>query len=56
MRNAPPLIFIVAAAETEEETVNLMREAIEFHIKGLREDKLPIPEPMITAKCVDVVV
>jgi predicted RNase H-like HicB family nuclease len=33
-----------------------MREAIEFHIQGLKEDKLPIPEPTTTAKCVEVVV
>jgi len=26
-----------------------MREAIEFHIEGLREDGLPIPEPTTTA-------
>jgi predicted RNase H-like HicB family nuclease len=29
---APDLPGVVAAAETEEETIDLMREAIEFHI------------------------
>ncbi len=53
---APDLPGVVAAAKTEEETIDLMREAIEFHIQGLKEDKLPIPEPTITAKCVEVVV
>jgi predicted RNase H-like HicB family nuclease len=46
---APDLPGVVAAAETEEETIDLMREAIEFHIQGLKEDKLPIPEPTTTA-------
>jgi predicted RNase H-like HicB family nuclease len=53
---APDLPGVVAAAKTEEETIDLMREAIEFHIQGLKEDKLPIPKPTITAKCVEVVV
>ena len=41
---------------TEEETAELMKEAIEFHLEGLKEDKIPIPEPTISAKCVEVVV
>jgi predicted RNase H-like HicB family nuclease len=53
---APDLPGVVAAAETEEKTIDLMREAIEFHIQGLKEDKLPIPEPTTTVKCVEVVV
>ncbi len=52
----PDLPGVVAADETEEETIELMKEAIEFHIQGLKEDKLPIPQPSISAKCVDVVV
>jgi predicted RNase H-like HicB family nuclease len=53
---APDLPGVAAAAETEEGTIDLMREAIEFHIQGLKEDTLPIPEPTTTAKCVEVVV
>ncbi len=52
----PDLPGVVAAGENEEETIELMKEAIEFHIQGLKEDKLPIPEPTTSAKCVDVVV
>jgi len=33
-----------------------MKEAIEFHLEGLREDKTPIPKPTISARSVDVVV
>jgi predicted RNase H-like HicB family nuclease len=52
----PDLPGVVAAGETEEETSELMKEAIEFHLEGLKEDKIPIPEPTISARCVDVVV
>ncbi len=52
----PDLPGVAAAGETEEETIELMKEAIEFHIQGLKEDKLPIPRPSISAKCIDVVV
>jgi predicted RNase H-like HicB family nuclease len=35
----PDLPGCVAVAETEEEVRELIREAIEFHLDGLREDK-----------------
>jgi predicted RNase H-like HicB family nuclease len=53
---APDLPGVVAAGETEEETVKLMEEAIELHIEGLREDNLPIPQPTISARSVEVAV
>jgi len=34
------------AAATIEETEALIREGIELHIAGMREDGLPIPEPV----------
>ena len=52
----PDLIGVVAAAETEEETAELMKEAIEFHLEGLREDKIPIPEPTTSARYVEIAV
>ena len=39
----------VSTGETVEEVENNIREAIRFHIEGLQEDGLPIPEP--TAMC-----
>ena len=33
-----------------------MKEAIELHLEGLKEDRIPIPKPTISARCVDVVV
>jgi predicted RNase H-like HicB family nuclease len=52
----PDLPGVVAAGETEEETEELMKEAIEFHLDGLKEENLPIPEPTIHARSVEVAV
>jgi len=41
----PDLPGLGVAASTIEETEQLIREGIEFHIEGMREDGLPIPEP-----------
>ena len=41
----PDLPGCVAAAETAAEAELLIKEAIEFHIEGLREDGLDVPEP-----------
>ena len=35
----------VAAADTREETLDLIQEAIKFHIDGLRLNGEPIPSP-----------
>jgi predicted RNase H-like HicB family nuclease len=44
----------VAAAETREEAVKLIHEAIEAHIQMLREEGMPVPEPCSTAEYADV--
>ncbi|MEX2161456.1 MAG: type II toxin-antitoxin system HicB family antitoxin [Anaerolineales bacterium] len=49
---SPDLDGCVAAATTREETLRLMREAIELHIQGMKEDGLPIPEGRATAEYV----
>jgi predicted RNase H-like HicB family nuclease len=41
----PDLPGCVALGETREEVRELIRGAIEMHLKGMREDGLPIPEP-----------
>jgi predicted RNase H-like HicB family nuclease len=43
---APDLPGLGVAAATFEETEKLLREGIELHIEGMREDGLPIPEPV----------
>ena len=47
---SPDLPGCVATADTKEETLRLMHEAIALHLKGLREDGLPIPEPSTSAE------
>lgn len=51
---APDLVGCVAAGDSREEVARLIREAIEFHIQGLREEGLPIPEPTVEAERVNV--
>jgi predicted RNase H-like HicB family nuclease len=41
----PDLPGCVAAAERREEALALIREAIAFHIEGLRADGQPVPAP-----------
>jgi predicted RNase H-like HicB family nuclease len=36
------------------EVLSPIREAIEFHLDGLREDGLPIPEPFSETEVVEV--
>jgi len=45
----PDLPGCVATGPTIEEVQREIREAIRFHLDGLREDGLPIPEP--SARC-----
>jgi predicted RNase H-like HicB family nuclease len=40
---SPDLPGCVAAGKTRQEVEGLMREAIEFHIEGLRDEGLNIP-------------
>lgn len=42
---APDLPSCIATGESLEETEEAIKQAIQFHIEGLLEDGLPIPEP-----------
>ena len=50
----PDLPGCVAAGETRGEALRLIREAIAFHIEGLRQDGHPVPPPSSTSEVVDV--
>ncbi len=50
----PDLPGCVAVGETKEEVLNLIQEAVEFHIEGLREDGQPIPEPSSSIEYVEI--
>ena len=50
----PDLPGVITTGRTKQEAQHLIREAIEFHIDGLREDNLPVPEPSASAEVVQV--
>jgi predicted RNase H-like HicB family nuclease len=50
----PDLPGCVTTGETIEEVEQQIREAIEFHIRGLREDGSPIPEPSSKVNYINV--
>jgi len=50
----PDLPGCVAAAKTRDETRKLIREAIEFHLEGMRESGERIPEPGTSVELVEV--
>ena len=52
--HVPDLPGCIAAAATLEETRQLMKEAIEFHLEGMREEGLTIPDPSSFAGVVEV--
>ena len=50
----PDLPGCVATGKTREETAQNIRGAIAFHLEGLREDGIPLPEPQTSAEFVEV--
>jgi predicted RNase H-like HicB family nuclease len=50
----PDLPGCVAAGESREETERLIREAMAFHLEGMREADEPIPEPGTWTETVEV--
>ena len=50
----PDLPGCIAVGATLEETETAIREAIEFHLEGLREDNLPIPNASSRVDYVEV--
>ena len=49
----PDLPGCIATGATLKETEDEIRAAIRFHIEGLREDGLPVPEPLSRAEYVE---
>jgi predicted RNase H-like HicB family nuclease len=47
--SVPDLPGCIAVGKSLEEAQRLIREAIAFHLEGLRAEGLPIPEP--TTRC-----
>ena len=51
---SPDLPGCVSTGDSEETVVRNMREAIAFHIDGLKEDGLPVPAPNSRSSYVEV--
>jgi predicted RNase H-like HicB family nuclease len=52
---SPDLPGCVATGKTRDQAARHMHEAIELHVRGLLEDKLPIPKSRSSAEYVAVV-
>jgi predicted RNase H-like HicB family nuclease len=52
--HVPDLPGCIAVGDTEAEVRQLIREAIEFHIEGMRENGEPVPLPSSRAELVDI--
>ncbi|MBI4613710.1 MAG: type II toxin-antitoxin system HicB family antitoxin [Planctomycetes bacterium] len=52
--HVPDLPGCVAVGETRQEVLRLIREAVELHIAGLKEDGLPVPAPSSEGEIVEV--
>jgi len=44
----------VAAGDTLDEVEQLIREAMEMHVAGLREDGVPVPEPTSVTREIEI--
>ncbi|MEP0547353.1 MAG: type II toxin-antitoxin system HicB family antitoxin [Rhodothermales bacterium] len=51
---SPDLPGCVATGATEEEVEREMREAMAFHVEGLRLESYPVPEPTTRSAYVEV--
>ena len=51
----PDLPGCVAVGASREEVEGLIQEAIAFHIGGMRQDGLPVPQPSSVGQLVRVV-
>ena len=51
---SPDIPGCIAAAETEEETRTLMKEAIVFHLEGMTEDGEKLPKGQTVAEYIEI--
>ena len=51
---SPDLPGCVASGKTRDEAARNMHEAVEMHVQGMLEDKLPIPEGTALAEYIAV--
>ena len=51
---APDLPGCIAVAETEQEVIELIKEAIQFHLEDLQTEGRPIPQPVSKSTFIEV--
>lgn len=51
---SPDVDGCVATGETREEVEKAMKEALDFHLEGLKEERREIPKPRAFAEYLDV--
>ena len=51
---SPDILGCIATGGTKEEVEKLMKEAIEFHFDGLREEGIEIPSPNTYSQYVEI--
>lgn len=51
---SPDLLGCVATGATAEETEANMKEAIAFHVEGLKQEGFPVPQPSAKSSYVEV--
>lgn len=51
---SPDVPGCIATGATREEVEKMFREALEFHLEGMIEEGLPIPEPASVASKVTI--
>ena len=52
--HVPDLPGCVAVGDTKDEVLSLIREAIELHLEGMKQDGESIPPPSSTSELVEV--
>jgi predicted RNase H-like HicB family nuclease len=51
---SPDLPGCVSTGKTREEAEQNMREAIEIHVDGLRQEGYPVPEPQASSSYIEL--
>ena len=52
--HVPDLPGCIAVAETRQEVTTLIKDAIAFHLEGLRAHGEPIPPPTSESECIEI--
>jgi predicted RNase H-like HicB family nuclease len=50
----PDLPGCIAAAESRDEVVRLIRKAMQFHVEGLKEAGDPVPKPSSQSELIEI--